>query len=60
MSKAKVDFPEPETRARNPGDRDQTIPRDLDLDVLQVVLPGAPDADETWGNGIPILFNERK
>ena len=38
-------------RARHAGDHDQSLARDLDRDVLQVVLPGAPDDDLLAAHG---------
>jgi len=41
VSKASEDFPEPE----RPGDHGEGVARDLDVDVLQIVLTRAADRD---------------
>jgi len=40
--------------AREPGDHDQLVARDLEIDVLEVVLAGAPDDDSVTGHGDPL------
>jgi hypothetical protein len=39
------------TGAREPGDHDELVARDLEVDVLEVVLAGAADDDPITGHG---------
>jgi hypothetical protein len=41
VSNARLDLPEP----GQPGDHDELVARDVDVDVLEVVLAGAADGD---------------
>jgi hypothetical protein len=38
-------------RARQAGDHHQFVARKIDVDVLEIVLAGAPDGDVTQGLG---------
>src|SRR5262249_61985913 len=45
--------------AREPGDHDQLVARDLEVDVLEIVLAGASDDDPVTGHGDSLYGSPR-
>src|SRR5262245_44345135 len=46
-------------RAREPGDHDQLVARDLEVDVLEIVLAGPSDDDPVTGHGDSLYGSPR-
>src|SRR5206468_5349971 len=46
-------------RAREPGDHDELVTRDLEVDVLEIVLAGAADDDPITGHGDSLYGSPR-
>src|SRR5262249_15606348 len=44
--------------ARQPGDHDKLIARDLEIDVLEIVLAGASDDDAITGHGDSLYIHD--